>query len=201
MRLLLRCAVPVALAVTVAGCSIGSLLGGGGKAPPTLLTLTPEAAAPASLDRSANAGETVTIAVPVVAKELRTTRVPAQVSPSDIQYITNLLWIDTPDRLFKDLLSETIRRTTGRVVLDQRQSGLDPGLVVSGQLQRFGYDVAAGAVIVQYDGALSTQGGTHVETRRFEARVPASADAASVGPALNRAANQVALDAAKWIGG
>jgi hypothetical protein len=31
--------------------------------------------------------------------------------------------------------------------------------------------------------------------------VPATGDAASVGPALNRAANQVALEAAGWIGG
>ena len=32
-------------------------------------------------------------------------------------------------------------------------------------------------------------------------RAPADGTAASVGPALNRAANQVALDVAKWIGG
>lgn len=201
MRLLLRLAAPFALAAALGGCSIGSMLGGGGKAPPTLLTLTPEAPPSASLTRAANAGEAVTIATPVIAKELRTTRVPAQISPTDIQYITGLAWIDTPDRLFKDLLAETVRRTTGRVVLDQRQSGLDPGLVVSGQLYRFGYDDAARAVIVQYDGALSTQGGARVETRRFEAQVPSDGTALSVGPALNRAANQVALDAAKWIGG
>jgi cholesterol transport system auxiliary component len=118
-----------------------------------------------------------------------------------VQYLENVAWIDTPDRLFKDLLAETVRRRTSRVVLDPRQAGLDPGLVVSGQLQKFGYDEAAQAVVVRYDGALSTQGGTRVETRRFEASVPSTADAASVGPALNRAANQVALEAASWIGG
>ncbi len=200
MRLLLRCAAPLALAAALSGCSISSLLGGG-KVPPTLLTLTPEAAPSASLARAANAGEAVTIAVPIVAKELRTTRVPAQISPTDVQYITNMQWVDTPDRLFKDLLSETVRRTTSRVVLDQRQSGLDPGLVVTGQLHRFGYDEAARAVIVQYDGALSTQGGARVETRRFEAQVPSDGTALSVGPAINRAANQVATEAARWIGG
>ena len=56
-------------------------------------------------------------------------------------------------------------------------------------------------MIVQFDGALSTAGGTRVETRRFEARVPSADDATSVGVALNRAANQVALEAAGWIGG
>jgi cholesterol transport system auxiliary component len=201
MTPLLRAAAPLALALAVGGCSLGSLLGGGGKTPPWLLSLTPEAPAPASLARAANAGEAVTINVPIIAKELRTTRVPAQVGPTAVQYLENIAWVDTPDRLFKDLLAETVRRRTSRVVLDSRQSGLDPGLVVSGQLHRFGYDEAAQAVVVRYDGALSTQGGTRVETRRFEASVPSTADAASIGPALNRAANQVALEAASWIGG
>lgn len=200
MTLLLRAAAPLALALALAGCSISSLLGGG-KTPPSLLTLTPEAPSPASMNRAANAGEAVTINVPVIAKELRTTRVPVQITPTDVQYIENAAWVDTPDRLFKDLLAETIRRRTGRVVLDSRQSALDPGLVVTGQLHRFGFDQAAQAVIVRFDGALSTQGGTRVETRRFEASVPSNGDAASIGPALNRAANQVALEAASWIGG
>ena len=52
-------------------------------------------------------------------------------------------------------------------------------------------------VIVRYDGALSTAGGTRVETRRFEARVPADGTAATVGPALNQAANQVAIEVAR----
>jgi cholesterol transport system auxiliary component len=48
---------------------------------------------------------------------------------------------------------------------------------------------------------MSTAGGTRVETRRFEARAPADGTASTVGPALNRAANQVAIDVARWIGG
>jgi len=199
MKLALNIALPVAVALTLGGCSIGSMLGGG-KAPATLLTLTPQAALQGDATRSASAGEAVTIAVPVVAKELRTTRVPAQVSHTAVAYIEDLQWVDTPDRLFQDLLAETVRRTTGRVVLDPKQSGLDPGITVSGQLHRFGYDAAEQAVIVRFDGALSTAGGTRVETRRFEARVPAAGDAASVGPALNQAANQVAIEAAGWIG-
>ena len=199
MKLLLRLTGPVALALAASACSLGGLLGGG-KTPPTLLTLTPEAQAPAEMTRAANAGEAVTIAVPVVGKELRTTRVPAQVSATDVAYITDLLWVDTPDRLFKDLLAETLRRRTNRVVLDAKQSALDPGLLVSGQLHRFGYDAAERSVIVRFDGALSTVGGTRVETRRFEARVPADGTAVTVGPALNRAANQVALEVSGWIG-
>ena len=195
---LLRIAAPVALALSISACSLGGLLGGG-KAPPTLLTLTPEAPAPAGISRSASAGETVTVSVPIIAKELRTVRVPVQLSPTDVAYVKDVQWIDTPDRLFQDLLSETITRTTNRVVLDPRQAGLDPGLVVSGQLHRFGFDEAMQSVVVTYEAALSTVGGTRVETRRFEARVPATVDPASVGPALNRAANQVATEVAGWI--
>jgi cholesterol transport system auxiliary component len=190
-RLALIALVPLALAACL----------GGKKVPAQLLTLSSEAPAPGSVTRSAAAGESVTIAVPVIPKELNTTRVPAQVGPTAVAYIKDLQWVETPDRLFQDLLSETLLRTTSRVVLDPKQSALDPGLVVNGTLSRFGYDAAEGAVLVRYDGALSTQGGTRVETRRFEARVPADGTAATVGPALNQAANQVAVEVARWIGG
>ena len=96
---------------------------------------------------------------------------------------------------------ETIRRTTGRVVLDPKQATLDPGLVVTGQLHHFGYDEATRAAYVRFDEALSTAGGTRVETRRFEASVPTTPEPGTIGPALNRAANQVALEVAAWIGG
>ena len=200
MKLLLRAVAPLALALAVGGCSLGGLLGGG-KAPATLLTLTPEAPDPGQMQRTANAGQTVTIATPIVAKELRTTRVPVQVTPTDVQYVTDAQWVDTPDRLFADLIAETVRRTTNRVVLNGRQSTLDPGLTVSGELQRFGWDARTGQVTVQYDGTLSTEGGTRVETRRFTATGPSDGTALSVGPALNRAANQVASEVARWIGG
>jgi cholesterol transport system auxiliary component len=201
MKLLPRMFAAVALAAALGACSLSGMLGGGGKAPATLLTLTPEAADPGQIVRAANAGEAVTIAVPVISEKNSTTRVPVQVSPTDVQYVTNLVMVDTPDRLFQDLLAETVRRSTNRVVLDPRQARLDPGLQVTGELRRFGYDAQTGQAIVVYDGALSTAGGTRVETRRFTGTAPADGTAASVGPALNRAANQVAAEVATWIGG
>jgi len=199
MRPLLRtCA--IALAWSLGGCSLGGLLGGA-KPPTTLVTLTPQAAEPEQIARTAAAGQSVTIATPTVARELSTVRVPVQVSPTDIQYVANLQLADTPARLFANLVGETVRRTTNRVVLDFGQTTLDPGLQVTGALQKFGYDAASGQVIVQYDGALSTAGGSRVETRRFTAAVPSDGTAGSVGPALNRAANQVAGEVAQWIGG
>ena len=144
----------------------------------------------------------MTIAVPTVPKELRT-RPDSGPDQPDRRPICrpNAQWVDTPDRLFQDLVAETVRRTTNRVVLDPRQSALDPGLVVSGELQRFGYDAQTGQAVVVYDGSLSTEGGTRVETRRFTATAPADGTGATVGPALNRAANQVAGEVARWIGG
>ncbi len=200
MNPLLRTAVPIALALGASACSVGGLLGGG-KPPVTLVTLTPEAPEPAQIIRAAAAGQAVTISPPAVSRELRTVRVPVQVNQTDVQYVANLTLVDTPDRLFADLVAETLRRTTGRVVLAPNQAALDPGLIVTGELQRFGYDAGTGQVIVQYDGSLSAAAGNRVESRRFTATAPADGTAATVGPALNRAANQVALDVAKWIGG
>jgi cholesterol transport system auxiliary component len=201
MKLLLRAGSALAVALSLTACSLGGLLGGGSKAPPTLVSLTPEAAEPASIARTAAAGQAVTIEAPAVPRELANVRVPVQLTPTDVQYVANLQLVDTPARLFQGLLAETVRRTTSRVVLGAGQTSLDPGLTVAGELQRFGYDASTGQVVVTYDSSLSTAGGNRVDTRRFTATAPADGTAASVGPALNRAANQVALDVAKWIGG
>jgi cholesterol transport system auxiliary component len=200
MRRLLANLVPIAVATALAGCSLGGMLGGG-KPPTTLVTLTPEAPEPAQIVRTAAAGQAVTIATPLVGRALSAVRVPVQATPTDVQYVANLQLVDTPSRLFQNLLSETVRRTTNRVVLDPAQTSLDPGLTVTGELQRFGYDAASGQVVVQYDGSLSAAGGNRVETRRFTASVPADGTSATVAPALNRAANQVAQQVAQWIGG
>jgi len=198
---MVRTGAAIALGLAVAGCSLSSMLGGGAKPPPTLLTLTPSAPAPETISRTAGAGESVTIQVPIIPKELRTVRVPAQVGPTAVAYIKDLQWVDTPDRLFQDLLEETVIRTTSRVVLDPKQSSLDPGVTISGRLSSFGYEAGQGNVLVRYDAAKSVAGGSQVETRRFEAREPADGTAVTVGPALNAAANRVAVEVAQWVGG
>jgi cholesterol transport system auxiliary component len=197
MRLFLKTSA-IALAAVLTGCA--GLLGGGGKPPATLVTLSPEAADPGQIVRSAAAGQAVTVAVPSAPRELSTVRVPVQLTPSDVQYVANLQLADTPARLFAGLVAETVRRTTNRVVLDPAQGALDPGLVVSGQLERFGYDASTGQVVVTYDGTLSVPGANRVESRRFTATASADGTGPSVGPALNNAANQVATQVAAWIG-
>lgn len=196
MNQLMRAAAAVMIALSASGCA----LLGGDKAPKNLITLNATAPSPGAIARSGNAGESVTVEDPVIAKEIRTTRVAAQTGSTTIAYIKDLTLVDTPDKLFKNLVAETILRTTNRVVLDPKQSNLDPGLTVSGRLSDFGYEGGQGTVLVRYDAALSTAGGTRVETRRFEARAPADGTAATVGPALNQAANEVAVQVAQWIG-
>ena len=126
-----------------------------------------------------------------MSNELHTVRVPVQISPTDVQYVTNLQWVDTPDRLFQNLVEETVRRTTNRVVLDPNQTGVDPGVVLRGAARAVRLQCATGQVVVAYDGTMSTTG-AEVQTRRFVANLPADGTGPSVGPALNRAANQVA---------
>ncbi len=190
----LRTSLSLILALGLAGCF-------GGKTPPTLLTLTPIAGPSAQPNRTARAGQSVTIDAPVAAKEIRVLRVPVLEAPGTVTYVKGLQYIDTPDRLFRLLLTETVKRTTDRVVLDPSQAALDPGLHVTGTLERFGYDAQSRTVIVTYDAALSTSGGSQVETRRFTASAPSDGTPASVGQGLNQAANEVAAAAAKWIGG
>lgn len=198
MSPMLRLAAPIALALSVTACA--GLLGGGGKAPPWLLTLTPQAPAPDSIARTAKAGEAVMIELPLVPKEIRTNRVPVHSGPIAIAYVQDLTWVDTPDKLFQDLLTETVTRVTNRVVLDPKQSSLDPGMTITGSLSRFGYDAQEGMVVVRYDAAKTRAGANAVETRRFEARESADGTAASVAPAINAAANRVAIDVAQWVG-
>ena len=117
MRLLLKTSA-IAFAAGLSACSVGGLLGGGAKPATTLVALTPEAAEPAQIARTVVAGQAVTIATPITARELSSVRVPVQVTPTDVQYVANLQLTDAPARLFAGLVSETVRRTTNRVVLD-----------------------------------------------------------------------------------
>ena len=199
MSRMLRVSATVALALSVSAC-MGGLLGGGGKAPPWLLTLTPQAPAPENIARIAGPGESVTIDTPVIPREIRTTRVPVHEGPIAIAYVKDLTWVDTPDRLFQDLLTETVTRMTNRVVLDPNQSTLDPGITISGNLTRFGYDAQEGMVVVRYDATMARTGGTAVTTRRFEAKEPADGTSSTVAPAINSAANRVAMEVAQWVG-
>ena len=188
-RLFLTCAATLALA----GCGLG------GKTPDLLLNLTPAVSVPAAA-RTASAENAITVVRPTLPQALDTTRVPVMEGQT-VTYLKDAFWVDTPDNLFRRLLSETIGAQTGRVVLDPLQFSFNPGNRLTGQLQHFGLDATRMEAVVTYDAALA-RGAEAVATRRFEARVPVSAaNRNAVAPALNAAANQVAAEVAAWVGG
>ena len=187
---------PLAAAFALSACiSFGS------KPPPVLMRLTSSATLQANASRTAGPGEAITVVVPTVPQELATLRVPVRTGATQVAYLKDAQWVETPNALFARLLSETIAATTGRAVLDSRQFSVSPGVRLTGQLQAFGVDADGGEAVIVYDAALA-RAADRVETRRFEARVPVSpVDANTVPAALNQAANQVADEVARWIQG
>lgn len=171
----------------------------GDKAPPQLLTLTSDVAPTAGAMAQASVTEAIIVDVPSVERTLDQVRVPVQVSDSAIAYVQDAVWADKPARLFRGVLAETLAAKSGRLVLDQVETGSERGMMLSGQLQRFGYDEAARSVMVRYD-AVIRKPGSPLRKQRFEASQPvATVDAVSVGSALNRAANTVAGEVAAWV--
>ena len=191
-----RSLVSLAVALPLAAC-----VSFGGKVPNSLLTLTSTATVPADTAKSAADGQAVVVIPPSAPATLSTLRVPVQASATEVAYLKDAQWTDTPSRMFRGLLAETIAARTGRVVLDVRQYSVAPGLKLSGGLKAFGLDHPSGNAVVIYDATLARKGKDELEMRRFEARVPVAAEEAGpVGAALNQAANQVATQVADWIG-
>lgn len=191
MRLLLA---PFA-ALALTGCI--SL--GGAEPPPSLLTLTADASAPAGSGSSGPGKEALTVVEPDAPARIAVTRVPVQIDDASVAYLEDAVWVEKPARLFRRLLSETIAAKTGRVVID----GLDPTISTTqrlrGRIIDFGYDARNSSVVVRFE-AIRDDGQGNVTTRRFESVVPGIlAEAGPVGEALNRAANDVAGQVADWM--
>ena len=184
-------------AVTLSACF--SL---GGKPPPFLLTLDPDAAPAAGTARSATDAATLTILIPTAPQKLRTQRIPVQQDDSSVAYVKDAQWVEAPQRLFQRLVSETVAARTSRVVLDEGQYLTAPGEQLAGQLMEFGVDARSNEAVVAYQAMLVSAGGKTVTQRRFEAReaISGKVEAKPVGEALTRAANRVAVDVAGWLG-
>ena len=186
----------VLLAVPLSGC-LGGL---GGKVPDELLTLTPARVAQAGAGTSAQAASALAVLEPSAAQRLNVTRVPVQMTDTNLAYLKDATWVEKPARLFQNLLVETIRAKGNRLVVREGDLGYSAASQLSGELLDMGYDVATASVVVRYDGVMQLPDG-RVQTRRFESRVPGvAADARAVAPALNQAANQVADEVAEWVG-
>lgn len=186
----------LALPLLLSGC-----ISFGAKPPAQLLTLQPAVAIPAGQVQSTGASQTITIGVPAVPQELAAPRIPVHRGGVAIAYVKDAVWVEAPPRLFARLLADTVTSRTGRVVLSNRQSQLDPGAQLSGELRMFGIDEATGEAVVTFDAVLQRGEAPVFEKQRFEARVPvADITAVPVGAALSQAANQVAAQVADWVG-
>ena len=184
---------PLAALVLLGGC-----ISFGPKAPPTLFDLTAENPAPAGAGQSGSLASALVVEVPEAPLSLAVTRVPVQVDASNLAYVKDAGWVERPARLFQRLLAETIRAKGSRVVLES-EPGTGGSEVLSGRLIALGFDAPSNMAVVRFDAMRTGKGGT-VSVRRFEASQAASAKPEVLGPALNRAANDVARQVAEWVG-
>jgi cholesterol transport system auxiliary component len=171
------------------------------KVPPRLLRLSPAAAAPANGGQMLSKGLAVAVSYPSAPVELSNNRVAVRSGASELAYVKDAQWIDSPAHLFRDLLAETITARTGRPTLTPRDASLGAGPRLGGRLVEFGIDANANQASVIYDATL-VRSGDQAETRRFEAHAPVSGaiSEASAGAALNTAANDAAAQVADWVG-
>lgn len=182
----------IALAALTGCVSFGSA------PPPFLMALSPDQQIEGGSSRTASMGQAITIERPEVPQKLITNRLPVQTGETTIAYLTNALWVDTPNELLRALLSEVVAARTGRVVLDPATYSEDPGTIIRGQLHEFGLDARTNEAVIVYDTTITDD--TGVRTRRFEQRETVFAqDAQTVAQALNRAANRMAVEFSDWV--
>ncbi len=193
-------AIAGAAALALSGCvSLGV------EVPESLLTLSAEASAPVGASAVAGGEDNeraIAVLTPEVPAKLDVLRVPVNVSATQIAYLEDAIWVEKPARLFRRVLGETIRARSGEnapVVLDGDDTPLRAGTFLRGTLVEMSFDAPTGEAVVRYD-AIRTDAKGSAVSRRFEARESGVvADAMSVGPALNRAANRVAVEVADWM--
>ena len=188
-----RAAVLLAPALLLAGCiSFGS------EPPPTLLTLTSTTAPQANAGASGSTASAIIVGIPEAPAKLDVTRVPVQVTDSQVAYVKEAVWVEKPARLFRRLIAETMRTRSNAVILDVDDPVASGSSTLTGYLREFGYDARTGEAVAVFD-AIRTANDGAITTRRFESRVPSvTPEAMPVGAALNTAANQIAVQVADW---
>lgn len=172
----------------------------GGEPPESLLTLSPEARAPAGPGAGSGANQPViaVLAFDTPAK-LDVLRVPVAVSDTELAYLQEAFWVEKPARLFRRLVGETVRARGGAMVIDGDDTSALATVRLRGSLTEMGYDATRSEAVVQFDAVRIAADGT-IATRRFEAREEGvAAETRAVGAALNAAANRVAAEVADWV--
>ena len=180
------------LSAGLAGCvSIGDKT-----APGAFLSLTSEVAPAAGSGISGTMAEATVVLEPSASAAVSVLRIPVQVDAASVAYIKGAQWVERPSRAFQHLLADTLRARGKGLVVETDQN--TAGKRIGGRLVAMGYDAPSRSVVVRFDGMKWLPGG-RIETRRFESTVPGLApEPAALGPALNRAANEVARVVADW---
>jgi len=184
-----------ALALALSGC-----LSFGKEPPDRLLNLTPSVQAAPGTGASGDVDGALAILDLQAPQKLNVTRVPVTTGDSTLAYLKDAEWVEKPARLFAQLLADTLRARGNRLLVGGTDLEFQAASKLSGTLSAMDYDATRGAVVVRFDAVLQT-GDSRVLTRRFESvveGVPAQAE--PVGAALNRAANEVAVQVADWVG-
>lgn len=191
-----------ALALAAGGSlALAGCLGLGGKVPDQLISLTPRVAAESGAVSSGKMSDAIVVLNPDTDRSLDMLRVPVRVDAATIAYLKDVAWIEKPARQFRALLAETLRAKTGRIVVEGGDFEVAGQTMIGGRLLQMGYDAPQQSVVVLFDAMRTNADGT-VATRRFESRIPVvTAEAATVAPALNTAANDVAGQVAEWMAG
>jgi len=189
------------LAIAAVCLALSGCVSFGGKTPDQLFRLTADNRAPIGAESAGKLSSALVVMDPASDRSLDVLRVPVRINNSALAYLKDASWVEKPARQFRSLLAETLRARTGRLVTeggDYEISGKP--VTLSGRLLDMGYDATEQAVVVRYD-AILQDGAGNSKLKRFEARVPGiAAEAAVVGPALNRAANDVAVQVSDWVG-
>jgi len=179
-----------------------AVLGGcvrfGAKPPAALMTIQSAAKVAPGTVAEASQG-VVTIIEPDVPKALMTVRVAVHTGDNSFAYIPKAYWVDTPRNLFRAVLAETVAARNGVLVLDSGQFSAAAGKRVTGDLVEFGVDARSRQAIVTFDAAVMDKSSVTTK-RRFTASAPVGAiTAEGAAPAIQDAANQVAVQVADWL--
>ena len=189
------------VAAVLAPAMLAGCISFGAEPPPTLFNLTPTAMQPAGSGQTTLAEQTLAVMDIEAPRKLQVLRVPVQIDDANIAYLQEAQWVEVPTNLFAALLAETIRTRGNRVVVETGEARFAADTQLTGTLREMGYDARTGSVVVRYDAVIRNENGV-LRTQRFEASVPGvAAEAEFVAPALNQAANEVAVAVADWIGG
>jgi len=186
--------------LTVTAALSGCVSFGGAEPPPYLLSLSPDQKLAAGAMQSGPQTGSLVVALPDAPQKLNTIRVPVETRGIGIAYLKDAVWVDKPARLFQDLLSETIAAQNNRLVLTATEAGGNAQTYITGELVNFGLDGPSLTVTVTYD-AVKTAKDQPVAKKRFVASEKVfAAEPGAVGEGLNKAANEVAVAVAEWVG-